>query len=227
MARLMHEISKKRKTVMDGVFKAELNEFFRRELFEDGYTGVDVRHTPSCAEIVIHATKTREVVGEDDKRIKELSSLVQQRFGLPAGHVRLFTEQVKEKGLSAIAQAESLRYKLFGQLPVRRACHSVMRFIMEQGAVGCEIKVSGKLRAQRAKSMKFRDGYMLKSGTAPQYYVRSCTRHVYLRAGVMGIKVMIMLKHDPENKVGPKVTLPDVVTIIPLKDEPAMPAKLN
>ena len=31
----------------------------------------------------------------------------------------------------------------------------MLRFIMESGAKGCEVVVSGKLRAARAKSMKF------------------------------------------------------------------------
>jgi hypothetical protein len=36
------------------------------------------------------------------------------------------------------------------------ACYGVLRFIMESGAKGCEVIVSGKLRAQRAKAMKFK-----------------------------------------------------------------------
>ena len=47
-----------------------------------------------------------------------------------------------------MAQAESLRYKLLGGLAVRRACYGVLRFVMESGAKGCEVIVSGKLRAQ-------------------------------------------------------------------------------
>lgn len=41
------------------------------------------------------------------------------------------------------------------------ACYGVLRFIMESGAKGCEVVVSGKLRAARAKSMKFTDGVRL------------------------------------------------------------------
>jgi hypothetical protein len=33
------QVSKKRKFVADGVFRAELDEFLRRELGEDGYAG--------------------------------------------------------------------------------------------------------------------------------------------------------------------------------------------
>ena len=51
--------------------------------------------------------------------------------------------------------------------------------------------VSGKLRGQRAKSMKFVDGLMIHSGDPVNDYVDSACRHVLLRQGVLGIKVMI------------------------------------
>merc|ERR1712194_852208 len=154
-------ISKKRKFVRDGIFYAELNEFLQRELGEDGYSGVEVRNTPMRTEIIIRATRTQNVLGEKGRRIRELTSLVEKRFNFP-GQCELYAERVQNRALSAIAQAESLRYKLLGGLAVRRACYGVLRYIMENGAKGCEIIISGKLRAQRAKSMKFKDGYMLK-----------------------------------------------------------------
>ena len=49
--------AKKRKFVADGIFKAELNEFLTRELAEDGYSGVEVRVTPTRTEIIILATR--------------------------------------------------------------------------------------------------------------------------------------------------------------------------
>ena len=70
-----------------------------------------------------------------------------------------------------------------------RACYGVLRFIMESGAKGCEVIVSGKLRAQRAKAMKFKDGYMVSSGNPVEHYIDGAIRHVLLRQGVLGIKV--------------------------------------
>ena len=43
--------SKRRKFVADGVFYAELNEFFQRELAEEGYSGVEVRVTPTVTDV--------------------------------------------------------------------------------------------------------------------------------------------------------------------------------
>jgi small subunit ribosomal protein S3e len=215
------QISKKRKFVQDGVFRAELNEFFTRELAEDGYSGVEVRVTPTRTEIIILATRTQNVLGEKGRRIRELTAVVQKRFNFTEGSVELYAEKVGTRGLCAIAQAESLRYKLIGGLAVRRACYGVLRFIMESGAKGCEVIVSGKLRGQRAKSMKFIDGLMIHSGDPMNDYVDQAVRHVLLRQGVLGIKVKIMLPWDPSGKIGPKRPLPDHVSILDPKDQPA------
>merc|ERR1719162_1511559 len=170
-------------------------------------------------EIIIKATRTQNVLGEKGRRIREITSLVQKRFNFPVDNVELYAARVPNRAMCAIAQAESLRYKLLGGLAVRRACYGVLRYIMENGAKGCEIIVSGKLRAQRAKSMKFKDGYMIKSGDAVNHFVDKAIRHVMMRQGVLGIKVAIMLPTDPEGKMGPKQNLADVVTIIEPKEE--------
>lgn len=106
--------------VGDGVFKAELNNFLTRELAEDGYSGVEVRVTPTRTEIIIMATRTQSVLGEKGRRIRELTSVVQKRFSFQEHSIELYAEKVAERGLCAIAQAESLRYKLIGGLAVRR-----------------------------------------------------------------------------------------------------------
>jgi small subunit ribosomal protein S3e len=135
-------------------------------LAENGYAGLEVRVTPLRTEIIIKATKTQDVLGEKGQRIRELTSVVQKRFNFPDGSVEIFAEKVASKGLCAQTQAESLKYKLLGGLAVRRACYGVLKFVMESGAKGAEVSVSGKVRGQRAKTQKFFDGYMIKSGHA-------------------------------------------------------------
>lgn len=213
------KMSTKRKFVADGVFHAELNELLTRELAEDGYAGVEVRTTPHRTEVIIRATKTQNVLGEKGQRIRELTSVVQKRFEFAEGAVELYAERVQNRGLCAQAQAESLKFKLLAGLAVRRACYGVVRFVMEASAKGCEVIVSGKLRGQRAKAMKFGDGYMIKTGHAGQVYTDVAVRHVAMRQGMIGIKVSIMLPHDPKGINGPKIPLDDVVTILEPKEE--------
>merc|ERR1712100_433563 len=219
-------VSKKRKFLADGVFYAELNELLVRELAEDGYSGVEVRQTPTRHEIIIRATRTQNVLGEKGRRIRELTAVVQKRFNFPPGSVELYAEKVLNRGLCAVAQCESLRYKLLGGLAVRRACYGVVRFIMENGALGCEVVVSGKVRGQRAKAMKFSDGYMIAAGFHKRNFIDSAVRHVLLRQGCLGIKVKIMLPYDPTGKAGSKIPMPDKVDVYePKEDVIVAPAK--
>uniref|UniRef100_A0A8C8TVH6 40S ribosomal protein S3-like n=1 Tax=Peromyscus maniculatus bairdii TaxID=230844 RepID=A0A8C8TVH6_PERMB len=100
------QISKKWKFVAHGIFKAELNELLTRELPED--------------EIIILATRTQNVLGEKGHQIRELTAVVPKRLGFPEGSVELYAEKVATRGLCAIAQAESVHYRLLGGLAIRR-----------------------------------------------------------------------------------------------------------
>jgi len=206
-------ISKKRKFIKDGVFYAELNDFLARELAEDGYAGCEVRVTPTRTEVIIRATRPRQVVGDQGRRVREITALVQKRFKYQKGQIILFAEKIRNKGLSALAQAQAVKFRLLQGLSVRRAAYSVVKFIMDKGAKGCEVVVSGKLRGQRAKAMKFRDGYMIHAGDATNYYVEKAVKHVHLRQGVIGIKVKIMLPHDPSGENGVSRDLPDKIKV--------------
>ncbi|KAJ6528480.1 40S ribosomal protein S3 [Mycena capillaripes] len=181
--------------VANGVFRAELNDFFTRELTVEGYSGCDVRFTHARTETIIRATHTQEVLGEKGRRICELTAL------FPKNSLELYVEKVQYRGLSAIAQCESLRYKLLGGLAVRRAYYGVLRFVMESGAKYCEVVVSGKLRAVRAKSMKFTDNFMFHSGQPDVDFMDFAVRRPLVRQGVLAIKIG---RHKP---------LPDSVTI--------------
>eukprot|EP01100_Stratorugosa_tubuloviscum_P002476 TRINITY_DN157_c0_g1_i1.p1 TRINITY_DN157_c0_g1~~TRINITY_DN157_c0_g1_i1.p1 ORF type:complete len:218 (-),score=99.65 TRINITY_DN157_c0_g1_i1:127-780(-) len=215
---VVNRVTKKRKFLQDGIFYAELNEFLMRELAEFGYAGVEVRVTPLRTEVIIRATRPKEVLGDKGRRIRELTAAVQKRFSFPENKIELFAERMLSRALSSEAQAESLRFRLLGGTPVRRACYSIIRSVMDGGARGCELIISGKLRGQRAKAMKFRDGYMIKSGQSSKDYVTSSVRHVLLRQGVIGVRVSIMLPYDPEGKTGPKRIQADVVKVIEPKD---------
>lgn len=216
-------LSKRRKFVADGVFYCELSEFMTRQLCDEGFAGIEVRNTPSRTEIIIRATRTKAVLGENGQRIRELTSLVQKRFGFREGAVELYVERVLNRGLCAMAQCESLKYKLLEGLAVRRACYGIVRFVMESGARGCEVSVSGKARTQRANAMCFRDGYMVKSGHPCVIYKDVAKKHVMMRSGVCGIKVVIMLPHDPTGRMGPKIPQPDVIVVHEPKEEEPIP----
>jgi len=172
-----------------------------------------MQQQPPPQQVIIRATRPRQVVGEQGRRVREITALVQKRFKYQKGQIILFAEKIRNKGLSALAQAQAVKFRLLQGLSVRRAAYSVVKFIMDKGAKGCEVVVTGKLRGQRAKTMKFRDGLMIHSGDVVNYYVEKAVKHVHLRQGVIGIKVKIMLPHDPTGAEGIAQDLPDSIKI--------------
>jgi small subunit ribosomal protein S3 len=76
---------------------------------------------------------------------------------------------------------------------------------MEAGALGVEIIISGKLRTERARFEKFREGYLPKSGEPALQFLHKAELHVQLKPGIYGIKVRIM---------PPDATFPDQVQIL-------------
>lgn len=209
-----------RKHIYDGLFKAELHSFFSKSLEDCGYSGFELTNTLPKPEIILKITNTKPLLDDNQRKIRELESLIQKRFDYKQDGIHIKVQRLKQKGLCAAAMAESIKLKLLGQIPVRVAVSSVIRTAVDkEKAKGCEVIISGKLSQQRAKSMKFKKGYMISSGQAKKDYLEIATRHVMLKQGVMGVKVKIMKEYDPKNIQCASVPLPDFVEFLDTKKE--------
>ena len=212
--------NRKRKHIADGVFKAELHGFFSRALEEEGYSGFELTNTPSKPNIIIKVTNTTRLFKDNSRKIRELESLIQKRFDYKPDGIQIQVHRLKQKGLCASSMAESIKIKLLNQIPVRLAVSSVIKMTVDKDkAKGCEVIISGKLSQQRAKSMKFKKGYMISSGQAKKDYLETAIRHVLLKQGVMGVKVKIMKEYNPEEIQCAKVPLPDFVEFLDTKKD--------
>ena len=67
--------------------------------------------------------------------------------------------------------------------------------------------------AQRARAIKFCDGYLISTGEPKNHYIDEGARHVWMRQGVLGITAKVISAHDPEIKMGPKMPMPGAVIL--------------
>ncbi len=221
--------STKRKFVADGVFRAEVNELLKQSLADFGFSGIEVNFTKSATEVRVLVSKFNELMDEKKQsgiKIKELKGLIEQRYGFDRTSDHKFVllaKRTTHNGICAQEQAEYLKKRLLLGVPVRTAAMNVIKQMLQRGSKGCEVTISGKLRQQRAKSMKFRDGYMIHSGQPRNTYIDSAVRHIGLRQGIMGVKVRIMLPHNPKagegRGFGVSKPLPDVITFVEEKNK--------
>merc|ERR1712050_690970 len=168
----------------------------------------------------VKVVKKEEAAGNKDQKCNELESLIQKRFGFEEGHVSIKFDPIRNKGLCASAQAEMLKTKLLKGIAVRTAALSIINTVMKfGGAIGCEVIISGKMRVQRAKVMKYKSGYLISTGQPKLDFIDTAIRHCFFKQGIIGVKVKIMLPHDPAGKKGVRKPLPDMIKIHPAKDE--------
>ena len=218
----VRKINTKKKFVADGVFQAELNEFLTRCLGMDGYAGIEVRATSMSTEIRVKATKTKEILEKSAKKVRELKSLIEKRYNFndDDNKVELSIKPYPhDRNLCASAQAENLKFKLLNGTPVRLAANNIIGLVMRRGmAKGCEIIISGKIRGQRAKSQKYKQGFLVSTGQPKLEFIDEAVRHVELRQGVLGVKVKIMM--DSEKAMGKyRKFMPDYVKIHEPKED--------
>jgi len=188
--------------VSESLKKAEINEFLRNEFEKAGYGGVDIAKTPLGTHIVVYAMRPGLIIGRGGETIKELATILEQKFGLPNPQISVAEIEVPE--LNAYVIASRVTSALKRGVHFRRAGFWALQQVMEAGALGAEIIISGKLRTERARFEKFRDGYLPKSGDPALTYLRKAELHVQLKPGIYGIKVRIM---------PPEATFPDQVQI--------------
>ena len=212
--------NRKRKHIADGVFKAELHGLFSRVLDDSGYSGFELTNSLPKPEIILKVTNNATLFAENARKIRELESVIQKRFGYKQDGIHIKVQKLRQKGLCAGAMAESIKLKLLAQIPVRIAVSAVIKMAVDRDkAKGCEVIISGKLSQQRAKSMKFRKGYKISAGQAKDEYLETAIRHVMLKQGVMGVKVIIMKAYNPESSQCAKNPLPDFVEFLDTKKD--------
>jgi small subunit ribosomal protein S3 len=189
--------------VTEAVKKTEIDEFLRNEFEKAGYGGVEIAKTPLGTHIVVYAMRPGLIIGHGGETIKELATLLEQKFQLPNPQISVAEMEIPE--LNAYVIGSRVTSALKRGVHFRRAGFWALQQAMEAGAMGVEIIISGKLRTERARYEKFRAGYLPKSGEPPLKYLRKAELHVQLKPGIFGIKVRIM---------PPDAIFPDRVQII-------------
>ena len=189
--------------IEESVKKAEINEFLRNEFERAGYGGVSITKTPLGTHIVIYTMRPGMVIGRGGETIRELARVLEEKFQLPNPQISVAEIEIPE--LNAYVVASRIASALKRGVHYRRAGYWALNQIMEAGALGTEIIISGKLRSDRSRYEKFRAGYMPKSGEPARKYTRKAEVPVQLKPGILGVKVRIM---PPEAK------FPDQVQIV-------------
>lgn len=186
--------------------KLAIDEFLSSELNAAGYGGVEIRKMPMKTEVVIHASRPGVVIGRRGAKIRELTYILENEFGIE--NVQIEVSEIENPWLDAAVMASRLARQLERGVRFRRMAYWILRRVMRAGAIGCEIVVKGKLSSRRARYQKFKQGTIAKTGEPADVFVDHANDQAVLKPGVIGITVRIMK---------PDAKLPGVIKIKPPK----------
>ena len=176
--------------IEDGLQRSQIDEFFADELGRAGYGGMDVAKTPMGTQIVLKAEKPGMVIGKGGKNIRKVTTALEDRFDLDDPQIDV--QEVDEPDLNARIVADRLANALERGWYFRKAGHTTIDRIMEAGALGAEIVLSGKVTGARSRVEKFNRGYIKHNGEPAQEIVDEGQGVAVMKLGTIGVTVKII-----------------------------------
>ncbi len=170
----------------------ELNEFLATSLKDAGYGGVEVQKTPVGARITVFVTRPGLVIGRKGTGIKDLMAKLEQKFDLQNPQISVL--EVTQPELNPHIMSNRIAQLIERGTAFRRASMWSLNTIMNSGALGVEVVISGKLRTERAHFEKHTVGVVPKSGDIAGHIVTTGMSYVLTKMGLMGIQLRIASK---------------------------------
>ncbi|HZB74355.1 MAG TPA: 30S ribosomal protein S3 [Nitrososphaeraceae archaeon] len=176
----------------------ELDEFLSQTLKDAGYGYVDVQKTPIGTRITLYVTRPGLVIGRKGTGIKDLTSKLEQKFGLSSPQISVMEVAIPE--LNPKIMCNRIAQLIERGTAFRRAALWTINTVMNAGALGVEVSISGKLRSERAHFEKHSAGIIPKSGDVASRVVDTAITHVLTKMGLMGVQLRIAKRNElPED----------------------------
>jgi len=207
-------MASEKKFTQENIRRVLLKEHLMKTVDRAGFGGVDVQRTPMGTRVSLVVERPGIVIGRRGAAIKTLTKDIEDKFHYDNPQIEV--QEVENPNLNAQIMAEKLAFALERGWHFRRAGHSTVRRIMESGARGCLIIISGKLTGERHRTEKFKEGYIKYCGESRELFVGTGFAVAKLKPGVIGVQVEIMQ---------PGARLPAEIDVMPM--EMAMQANPN
>jgi len=169
-----------------------LNEFLRREIKDAGFSKFDITKTPTGTRVTLYVTRPGIVIGKKGFGIKALTLKLETDYGLK--NPQIAVEEIAKPELSPSVMCNRMGSHIERGTAFRRATMWTLQQIMDGGAMGVQITVSGKLRGDRSAFEKHTAGILPRSGYHAETIVEEDIAHVQTPMGLIGIRIRIAQK---------------------------------
>jgi len=185
-------LSSVKNVIKDNYNAMLINDFLRDKIKDSGFSNVEISKNPTGTRVTLYVTRPGIVIGRKGTGIKELTELLEKKFGLKNPQVAV--EEIQKPELSPNVMCNRMASHLERGTALRRATMWTMQQIMENGAMGTQITISGKLRGDRSAFEKHSAGILPRAGHHADVVVSEDIVHVETAMGLIGIRIRIARK---------------------------------
>jgi small subunit ribosomal protein S3 len=184
-----------------------IKEYIKRDLGKGKISKLDIEYTPLGEKIIVSTSRPGLVIGRKGEKIGELTRVLKTRFKLENPHIEI--AEIKDPLFDAqlVADEIALALERMGNLRFKVIAYRKLQEIMNAGALGCELRLTGKLPSERAKSWRFAEGYLKKAGEPSKEIDRAQSTGL-TKSGIIGIKVAIMA---PDARIYDKIDIDEEI----------------
>ena len=172
-----------------GIQRVAVDEYLASKFWRAGYAGVDIVRTPLGTRVIIYAARPGMIIGRRGQNLRKLQVVFEKLFNIENPQITVV--EVDNPDMNARVVAFNIALALERGVHFRRAGYIALRRVMNAGAIGCEIIISGKLTSERARYEKLKAGKVYKSGEQSLQLIDRAVTHVLLKPGVYGVEVLI------------------------------------
>lgn len=180
-----------RNTVKSKKEEFAIREDIKKSLGKGKISKVRIEYTPIGEKVIISTNKPGLIIGRSGAKIKELTRMLKTKFKLENLNIEIDEIRQPEFDAQTMADEIALGLERFGPLKFKVLAYRTLQKIMNAGALGVEIRLSGKLPGARAKHWRFAQGYLKKTGDSAKLVDRAQAR-AETKPGTVGIKVAIL-----------------------------------
>lgn len=173
----------------------KLREYLQKKIGNAGLVQIDIERSLTTIKVILFVSRPGVVIGKGGTNLEEVKKDVERLLNISKlkkdkVRVEIKVEEIKKPDLSSKLVAERIAEQLIKRFPHRRAVSQALERVMQSGAKGVKISLSGRIGgAEISRNEKYFEG------SIPTQTIRANIDYFHhparTRSGYVGIKVWI------------------------------------
>ena len=163
-----------------------IEDYFKGEIFSK----IEIERTPLGIRIIIHTSRPGRIIGAGGRKINELAERFKEKFKIE--NPQIDVKSIKNPDMDAMIVARQIALAIESGNNFKKIGNLFVKRVMDAGALGVEIMISGKIGGSKGRREKFSAGYLKHCGDTSKRLVDRGYAEALVKLGKIGIQVKIM-----------------------------------